>query len=298
MPTDFSGLINRCLLSCLVLFASVVSSGQTLTLYTFPPPHPYRWHSPHSLLVSTVRNYYSKPANVPRRILGHMVIELKKDSAVLLTGMVSDEISGMKDLLLKEKIGLGVLFKLVKGHLEETSHVQAELKMRTESSKAAFVSFKISDSAYHYLLAFIDSFKRRGYDSLYNGLNMPRAGKGSGCTAFGISLLELINALLPEYSEKWAVHLNIPEKLIGSAEKQKKVSIMRILFSFRWATNTGSCRKLLLYEPYLIYNWVNHLWKTAYDQPDTGYQFVQTGHARGVVIDCSQYLPVLPMFTQ
>lgn len=296
MRFDLTGFINRCLFLYLLLFVAVLSNGQTLTLYSFPPPHPYKWRSPHSLLVSTVRNYYSKTGNVPRRILGHMVVELKKDTAVFLTGMASDEISGMKNLLLREKIGLGVLFKQVKGHLEETSQVQAELKMRTELSKAAFISFKINDSAYHYLLAFIDSFKLRGYDSLYNGLNMPRAGKGSGCTAFGISFLELINALRPEYDENWAVHMNIPEKLIGSTEKHKKVSVRRIFFTFRWAANDKPCRKLVLFEPYLIYKWVNELWKMEYDQPESKYQFVQTGLARGIVIDCSQNFPVSSMF--
>lgn len=231
-------------------------------------------------------------------MLGHMVIELKKDTAVFLTGMVSDEISDMKNSLLKEKVGLGILYKLVKGHLEETSQVQAELTMRTALSKAAFISFKISDSAYHYLLAFIDSFKLRGYDSLYNGSNMPRAGKGSGCTAFGMSLLELINALLPEYSDKWAVHIKVPEKLIGDESAQKKVKLRRILFSFRWAGNDQPHRQLVLYEPYLIYNWVNDIWMTEHNRPGTRYTFLQVGGARGLLVDCSPCIPISPMFTR
>ncbi|MFM6925385.1 MAG: hypothetical protein ACKOU7_07760, partial [Ferruginibacter sp.] len=138
---------------------------------------------------------------------------------------------------------------------------------------------------------------QKGYDSLYNGLNMPRAGKGSGCTAFGISFLELINALVPEYDNRWAVHINIPEKLIGSEASHKKVSIRRIFFSFRWASNSKPCRKLVLYEPYLICNWVNERWKTEQDRTDSQFQFVQKGKARGILIDCTQNLPVLPMFT-
>jgi hypothetical protein len=279
---------------CFLLFSPFILRGQILTLYSFPSPHPYKWNSPHSLLVSTLHNYYSKPQCQPRRILGHLVIELKKDTNLFLTGMASDDIAGMKNSLLKEKIGLGVLFKLVKGHLEETSEVQAELKMRTELSRAAFISFKINDSAYNYLLAFLDSFKLKGYDSLYNGLNLPREGKGSGCTAFGMSLLELINALLPEYTDKWAVRINVPEKLIGNESLKKKVSISKIFFSFRWAKGDEPSRKLVLYEPCLIYNWVNNIWKTR--QQDNKYGLVQMGQAKGLVVDCRQNLPVLPMF--
>lgn len=296
MRFDLADFRKRFLLLFLLLFAAFVSNGQTLTLYSFPSPHPYKWRSPHSLLTSTIRNYYSKTKYQPRRMLGHMVIELKKDTVVFLTGMVSDEISGMKNSLLKEKIGLGVLYKLVKGHMEETSEVQTEIRMRAEISKVAFISFKISDSGYNYLRAFVDSFKLRGYDSLYNGFNMPRAGKGCGCTAFGMSFLELINALLPEYSDKWAVHINVPEKLIGDKLAKKKVSIRRLFFSFRWARTGTPYRKLELYEPYLIYNWVNDIWKKEHDKSDTKYEFIQIGGAKGLLVDCSACLPISTMF--
>ena len=298
MRYNLIGFKKLYLLLCFLFFVPFISNGQTLTLYSFPPPHPYNWHSPHSLLVSTIRNYYAKAKYQPRRMLGHMVIELKKDTVVFLTGMVSDEIADLKNSILNEKIGLGVLFKLVKGHLEETSQVQSELRTRTKLAEAAFISFKISDSTYRYLLSFIDSFKLRGYDSLYNGFNMPRAGKGSGCTAFGISFLELINALLPEYSDKWAVHINVPEKLIGDKLNQRKVSIRRILFSFRWAGKAQAYRKLILYEPYLIYSWVNNIWKTEQNKPGRKYEFIQAGGARGVLVDCRDCLPISPMFTQ
>lgn len=296
MQDDQNRFKRLCISLCFLLLSSFISTGQTLTLYSFPSSHPYKWNSPHSLLVSTLHNYYSKTQYQPRRILGHMVIELRKDTNVFLTGMSSDEMAGMKNLLFKEKVGLGILFKLSKGHLEETQKVKTELRMRTKLSKAAFISFKISDSAYNYLLAYIDSFKLKGYDSLYNGLNLPREGKGGGCTAFGISFLELINALLPEYKDKWAVHINVPERLIGNEQARKKVSITKVFFSFRWAAKDEPCRKLLLYDPGLIYNWVNNIWKTH--QGDNKYEFVQQGQSNGLVVDCRQNLPVLPMFTQ
>lgn len=129
------------------------------------------------------------------------------------------------------------------------------------------------------------------------GLIYPRKGKGGGCTAFGISFLELINALLPEYKDKWAVQINVPERLIGNEEaKRKRVGITKVFFSFRWAAKNEPSRKLLLYDPYLIFNWVNNIWKT---QPgDNKYEFLQQGLSNGLLVDCRQNLPVLPMFTQ
>lgn len=272
--------------------------GQTLTLYTFPPPRPYKWKNPHSLLVSTVRNYYSKTRIHQRRILGHMVIELRKDSTVFLTGMALDDMGGFRKSIFNDKIGLGVLFKLAPGHLEETHHVEKELTSRIESSNAAFITFKLTDSAYNYLIAYIDSFKLMGYDKLYNGLNMPRAGKGSGCTAFGISFLELINALVPEFRDHWAINVNIPERLIGDSASAKKVSFWRILFSFRWARQGQPHRKLTLYEPYLIYKWINTVWEKGQDNPNTGYQCMQTGSIRGLEVDYRHQFVISPMFVK
>lgn len=280
----------------ILLFSFVILHGQTLTLYTIPPPHPYKWSSPNSLLVSTIRNYYSKTPYYPRRILGHMVIELKKDSSFYLTGMVSDELANLKNSILKEKIGLGVLFKLVKGHLEESREVQSELKLKTTSAEAAFISFNISDSAYHYLLSYIDSFKVKGYDKLYNGLNVPRAGKGCGCTAFGISFLELINALDPEYRKNWAIQVKVQEKLIGESRSKKKVSLRRLFFTFKWAKGKQPYRNLMLYEPYLIFNWINTVWEKELDNPNPKYKVITSGKAKGLLMDCTACSPVTPMF--
>lgn len=273
-------------------------NAQTLTLYSFPPPHPYRWQNPHRLLMSTIRNYYSKPNYQPRRILGHMIIELKKDSAIHLAGMVSDEMGNLKNSIVKDKIGLGILFKVVKGHLEETSQVQKELQIRTETSGAAFVTFRISDTAYNYLLTYIDSFKMKGYDRLYNGANLPRAGKGCGCTAFGISFLELINGLDAEFRDKWSVQVKVPEKLIADSAKKKKISLRRIFFTFNWAKKKQPYQPLTLYEPYLIYKWVNSIWENEQNNPETPYQFIKKGEARGVLIDCMKCFPLAPMFTR
>ena len=227
-----------------------------------------------------------------------MVIELKKDTSILLTAMAIDEMTEFRKSILKDKIGLAVLFKLVAGHMEETAEVQTELIYRTQQSRAAFISFKITDSAYHYLKLYIDSFKLKCYDLLYNGLNRPRAGEGSGCTAFGISFLELINALSPEYTDKWAVKVNVPEKLIGDSATKKRVSVWRIFFSFSWARKNKPSRLLTLYEPWLIYKWINRAWDDEQKTPGGKYQLKKLGGAKGIEMDCRACMPKLPMFVK
>ena len=66
-----------------LLFADI-AFAQTLTLYTYPPAHPYRWENPHRLLVSTLNNYYFGTRRKDGRLIGHMIIELKKDSSPII----------------------------------------------------------------------------------------------------------------------------------------------------------------------------------------------------------------------
>lgn len=280
------------------LFCFVVNStgAQTLTLYAYPAAHPYRWHSPHSLLVSTIRNYYFSDKKKPVRLIGHMIIELKKDTSTILTAIEADEIDELSRAIKKEKTGLGVFFKPVPGHLEEREDLETELHYRTQVSRAAFISFKLSDSSYQYLKTYLDSFNIKGYDKLYNGLNSPRSGEGSGCTAFGISFLELVNALLPEYQDQWAINVNVPEKLIGNSETKKKISIWRIFFSFRWARAHVPSRPLHLYEPDLVYRWINNVYKNEEKLPTGKYRLKTNGNAKGLEIDCVKCLPQYPMF--
>ncbi|MBL0056673.1 MAG: hypothetical protein IPP31_10925 [Chitinophagaceae bacterium] len=280
-----------------LFYSSLPSHAQTLTLYSFPPPHPIRWKSPHSLLVSTIRNFYSRTVDTPVRQLGHIVVELRKDSSCLLTGIVADELSGMKRSILDEKLGLGILFTMVNGHLESTEKVSHELNRRIRYSRVAFMRFEITDSAYQYLKLYLDSFCIKQYDKRYNGLNRPRAGRGSGCSAFGISFLELIQAMNPFFHDQWSIHVRVPEKLIGEVETGKKVSLWRIFFRFHWLKRGEAGRELELFEPQLIYDWINREWENAsripWIQP---WKPVTAGNSRGLELNYRLGKCLVPMF--
>lgn len=280
-----------------LLFADI-AFAQTLTLYTYPPAHPYRWENPHRLLVSTLNNYYFGTRRKDGRLIGHMIIELKKDSSVLYTAMSLEGMTNFRESLLHRKLGLGVLFKMEDGIMESQSELQAELAYRTQHSKAAFISFAISDSAYQYLRLYIDSFRIKGYDKLYNGANQPRSGGGSGCTAFGISFLELINALQPEFADQWAVKVAVPEKLIGDTATGKKVSVWRIFFTNKWAGKNKPARWYVVYEPNYIYRWINRVWNAESKKPGGKYQLLRNGNAKGLLVNCDSCMPVKPMFTR
>ena len=273
--------------------ASQYVTAQSITLYCFAPPHEINWKSPHSLLTSTARNHISLKYNGIIRPLGHIMIELKRDSSYLLTGMVAKHRTDPKKDFFKNKAGLGILFKVIEGRLEETEKVRSELLSRTQSGKVAFITYNITDSAYEYLKLYLESFKARGYDKMYNGNNNPRMGEGSGCSAFAISFLELINALMPEDHKNWTVKVDVPDKLIGG-HTGRKISLLRLFLSFRWARKNEPSTPLVLYDPYLMYKWINTVWQ----QQDSlnRYTLKQIDKAKGLEIECKKCVPQFPMF--
>lgn len=226
-----------------------------------------------------------------------MVVELRDDSSSIITGMVPDDLSSLRRSITRDKIGLGILFKKEKGHLENTDQAREELNRRIKNSRLAFIRFTISPKALAYLKLYIDSFRIKQYDLLYNGANRPREGEGSGCSAFGMSFLELIMALKPEFREAWTVSVNVPERLIGG--NAKKVSLRRIFFSYRWPRGDKKARALLLYEPWLIFQWINREWDLGSRSPGyKGYRLMQLGQNKGLEINCPECFPVDPMFTR
>jgi hypothetical protein len=276
---------------------STTAIAQSITIYCFPPPHKINWSNPHTLLCSTLRNYISKKDDQPLRPLGHIMIELKKDSSYILTGMAPKKKSDLKKNVLKEKEGLGILFDVIDGHLEETELVRTELGGRLKKGKVAFITYNISDMSYGYLRSYLKEYKERGYDRLYNGKNLPRMGEGSGCSAFAMSFLELINALSPELSNDWTIKVNVPEKLIGGRYTDSRISLLRLFFSFRWAGKNEASMPLVLYDPYLMYNWIKAKCNIENANPGGTYAVKKSGNAKGLEVQCASCFPQLPMFT-
>ena len=245
------------LISCIILLGYSSALAQQITLFVLPPPKPFNWKSPHHLFKSLLVNYSQKKESpFSNRALGHIAIELVSNGDTILTGMVGNRKSNFAKSILLEKKGLGVLFDIFPGHLENKEPLRSEIDYRLETGRAAFIRYKISTTAYQHLKVYLDSFKYYGFDKLYNGLNKPLEGKGSGCSAFAFSFLELINAIDSTHTKEWTADVAIPDRLIGGHWTQHRVSMWQVLFTFHWAKEKNKHTHLLLYEPGHIYDWI------------------------------------------
>lgn len=276
------------LLFCILFLGYNSASGQQLTLYVLPPPKPFNWKSPHHLFISLLGNFTQKKESpYSNRALGHIAVELVSNGDTILTGMVGNRKTNFLKSVLLEKKGLGVLFDVFPGHLETKETLHNEIQFRLETGRCSFIRYKIPTSSYQHLRVYLDSFLSHGYDKLYNGLNRPLEGKGSGCSAFAFSFLELINAIDSGMIQKCATQVTIPDHLIGGHWTHNRVSIWSVLFSFRWSPESKKHTHFMLIEPGFVHDWIHKNYSESYSN-ENKFKPVKIKNSKGLEVDCIQ----------
>lgn len=251
----------------MVIPASAVA--QELTLYTFPPPRPLNWASPFTLSFGAgVGNRFTFSHIKHKHTFGHVFIELRGPNGERwLTGSTTaPDAPSDADYVTKRGYGLGVLFTGLQGALDPAPGLDAELVDRYQSGRVAFMTFKLKPATFVRMARFLKEYQERGYHKIYNGLNRPREGLGAGCSIFGMAFLEIGGLMRPEYPRDWVVSVRIPEHLIGGPATGRRVSLFKAMTG-RWAREDEPHRVLSLYDPQLMYVWINKEYqKRRFDQ--------------------------------
>ncbi len=247
-------------------------SGDTalyrLTLYVMKSIKPINWDSPASLFKSVRKGYLAQICRKNQYLLGHLVVKLDapENRHPVYSGMTSSSKKEKRQLVIKEKVGLGILGAGMQGHLETGDTVTAKLKKYTRLEKVAFIRYLISKEAYERISEFLDRFRETGVDgfsptSVYGGVFWPRyENEGAGCTAYGMAMVDLAGILDGEQSG-WKVEVGIPMDVIGGEfNKGKEVKNRTILQSDSWydgnPDSTAAYVPFQIYDPNLIYDWI------------------------------------------
>ncbi len=285
-------IICKASLLIVSFFLTGHSYSQELTIYTIPSPKGVNWKSPGTLMFSYISNTFAKSRyGREKHPIGHMIVELKDSTRYALCGATNQAHSGMTKKVMQKGYGLGILFETIKGRLDEKDNNLSQLLLRSEAGDIAFVTFKINQLVFDRLWQYLQEYKQKGYDKLYNGSNKPREGLGAGCSAFAHSFLEVggLADVLP--SNEWAVNILVPQKLMGgNKEHPKHVQFFKVLFASRWGNpEKQTHRKLFLYDPTLFYNWI--LKKYNSNNRDNFILTADFKNAKGLFIDCTARMP-------
>lgn len=262
-----------------------------LTIFVIKSIKPILWESPSALVKSTTKGYKAKLLHQRQYLLEHLVVRLESPlvGGSKYSAMISTSMKEKRELMLKEKIGLGILGVAMGGKLDSESDIKKDLKLFSRLGKLAYVKYHINEEAAHKIVHFMEGFSRSDEgkppaSSYYGGAFWPRyEDEGSGCSAYGMSMVD-IAGLIGEEHEDWKVEVNIPMELVGGElNHNQKVSRKEIKKHDSWAsTNDSSLSAHIpfsIYDPSMVFDWVI---KTR-DNTETGYVAENEGGIPGLV---------------
>lgn len=233
----------------------------SLTLYFIPSPFGLNWESPTTLARDIVKNFAAKGRfGNTKRFMGHVNVELKYNDegrdVHILTGMTASKLNATS-LLLKDKVGLGIIFHSFPGRLESKDELVSELDSYADRGNKMmnFCQYIISNETAKRVEDYINEYRAKDIGRYYGLFNSPLHGEGAGCSAFGASFLDVMGALTEDHKKNWANRVVVPHKLIGAPLIKNKVNFFKILFNnHNWqAQKSEDSHEIFFWDPDLMY---------------------------------------------
>jgi hypothetical protein len=298
--------MKRKLLTLAMTFISSSVMANELTLYFIHSPLGLDWSTPQSLSTTTVAN-----SIIPKKIsggysIGHVYEEINCPRLGVheFTGQTSTT-DADNDRVLKEHWGLGAMIATEPGKLETTQEVTTALKRLYKNGRVAILKMAISENACERLVNYMQEYRELKLDQIYAGLHAnPLKKQGSGCSAFGASMLEVTGLLLPEQYEAWTYHLGVPYRYIGGPRTGKEITILEMISAFnsKWTTKDDVSGGIWIdfYDPSRMNRWVkkmHHLIKKGKSPYSFATEAIVRNKAKGVYFDMRNFeTPTGPIF--
>ncbi|WPU63334.1 hypothetical protein [Peredibacter starrii] len=279
-----------------LIFTALLLSGSSwakneMTLFFKPSPKGYDWSSPSAVLKSAVKNKLSFDS----RFMGHVFVELKCGDQYELTGMSGKSLDPVTQLMVNQR-GLGILYHSFEGELEKSQDLKDELNSLLSEGKVTFTKFLLNDGQCKRTTQYLNEYREKNVGRYYGLANRPRYGEGSGCSAFGVSFLEVAGVMEQEMKDSWSQSIYIPLELAGPPVTDEGVSLFKVLtHGDKWATDKEKHKLLTFWNPDKMNDWV----KKKIELKQTYYSVEKNQMAQGVVFDKTNLpAPMGPIWLQ
>ena len=277
--------------------ASEASSMNTLTLYFYRSPVKLNWNTPGSLtrttLLSGSKDLLRGQENIA---LGHVTVKLEcEDGSSLHTAMTQEDPMESVRLLTTGNIGLGILFHRFAGRLENREEIERRLD---RNRNVRFLKLTLSGPTCSRLMAYAREFEAQGHSRIYGLPLRPRKGEGAGCSAFGMSFLEVAGVLqaspLREASTRWSRSLQVPNSMIGTPERGVPLAALALKPGHWPLRASEKTTPLFFWEPNRMYDWVGEQLLMGTSSP---WREITEGPHNGLALDLSSIpTPSEPFF--
>ena len=251
-----------------------------LTIYFIPSPRRINWTTPTTLARTILTNKLARK----RRFMGHVNIELEYEEngekKHYLTGMAAQNLNAVP-LILKEKMGLGILFHSFAGKLESKEELIPELTgyFKEGNESINFIEYEIDLAAAKRVETYLHIFKEKKLDRYYGLFNSPLHAEGGGCSAFGASVLEVAGLLNQDHKHHWTRVFQVPHRLVGAPLTKNKTSFFKLLLTQQdWAEKDEDFTEIFFWDPDLMHLWVENQLK------EDKYEIKNKEKARGIFI--------------
>lgn len=287
-------LLFTILISTQGLFSQTVNDNRhEITIYFTSSVSPINWTNPSVLFKSTNKCYINAAFKKNFYVIGHTqaIVNSTLLPASKYTAMTGAIQSEKVDLVLNKKVGFGALGSTIHGKMESEERIKKGIALYANRNKVSYIKFRINAEAATRILEFIDYYSRKNSYGFapceyYNGALWPRyEHEGSGCSAYGISLLDIAN-LLPLESKDWYVDVNVPMELIGGEfNNKKKIKFSTIFRTKSWHNGNGKegvdYVNYKVFDPSIIHEWILN----RRSQNDSIFQREEENGVPGLVID-------------
>jgi hypothetical protein len=247
------------LIGILFLFISSATMADSVSLHLFRSPKGINWATPWSMTYSTLKNAIANTHGMRAYGISHVFVEVKCDSTNerILRGQTSTDDSNERELIFKEKHGLGVMFANYKGKYERDQSIENDMAPYEGSDRRGTFTALINPATCQRMLQYEREYVERGYGNMYSGLQAdPLKGEGTGCSAFGMSFLR-VGGLVEGFTNEFKQIIDVPKRFIGGPLTGKKVNILKILSSpaAKWS-NKDDHIHLEAWDPEQMLRWV------------------------------------------
>ncbi len=265
--------------------------ADSISLHLFRSPLGIDWSNPWRMTISTLKNSIANTHGMRAYSISHVFVEVKCDSigTHIYRGQTSSDDSNEKELLFKEKYGLGVMFHTYKGKFEKDESILKDMAPYEGSERRGRFTALVSPQTCQRMLQYVNEYEERGYGNIYSGLQAdPLKGQGAGCSAFGMSFLR-VGGLMEPFMEKWKSIINVPKRFVGGPLTGNKVSILKILThpAAQWSDKEAHIH-LEAWNPERMLKWVSEVHDLiTQGQALPGYKVESetVGESKSIIID-------------
>ena len=267
------------------------ANADEISLHVFRSPLGINWKTPWKLATSILSNEVA-PVNGKRAFsISHVFVELNCESTGqhIFRGMTSATTTEERDLLFRQKYGLGIMFHTYKGRYEKDQQILDDMAPYEGNRRKAILTYKISSKTCQRLLEYANEYEELGYGNMYSGLQAdPLKREGAGCSAFAVSFLR-VGGLLSDYTSQWKQKLHVPVRFVGGPLTGNKVNLLKILSrpAARWSPNEPNIY-LEAWDPELIHKWLGKVYDDVARGTFSGIEtpeISESGRTKKVIFD-------------